>query len=86
MNYEKDLVKDFKIFNQVVGGAMELADRGWREDVWCSDQYKETLEDLYKKYLPIKSENFIPLKVDDYLDIENEIADFLEEELLELML
>lgn len=86
MQYEKDLIKDFKIFNQVVGGAIELADRGWKEEVWFSDKYQDTLEDLYRKYLPIESEHFIPLKVDDYLEIEDKIANFLEEELLELIL
>lgn len=83
--YNKKIVKDFEKFNQVVGGAMELADRGWKSEVWCNQKYKETIEELYLEYLPEEYEVFIPIKTDDYLEIEDKIANYLETEILELM-
>ena len=80
----KELIEDCLNFFMTVGGAMELADRGWREDVWMHDNYKETIEEMEEKYLPDLFENFIPNKVDDYLDLEDKIADFFKESLMNL--
>lgn len=83
--YCVELVNDFETFNKITGAAENLADRGWREDVWCDDSYKEEIEELYIKYLPDESNNFIPIKVDDYLEVENKLESFFKNEILELM-
>ncbi len=83
--YYKELLEDFKKFHQTVGGAIELADRDWDSEVWCNDKYKETIVELYQKYPIANNESFIPIKIDDYLEIEDKVADYLEEKILEVL-
>lgn len=83
--YNKDILKDFESLSKVVGAAQNLSDRGWKDEVWCDDSYKETIEELYIKYLPDEAENFIPIKVDDYLEVEEKLMNFFREEIFELM-
>ena len=81
---KKELIKDCLNFYKVIGGAEELADRGWREDVWMHDGYTQTIDEVYAKYLPEESNDFVPITVDDYLSVEYRLCTFFEEALNKL--
>ena len=80
---EKELYNDFVEFTKAVGAAEELSDRGWKEEVWCSDSYQDTIDIIFKKYLPEDAEAFVPITPDDYLYTERLVRERFELIILE---
>lgn len=72
---DNELIIDIIKFFKLIGGADELADRGWKTSAIMDRDYMEQLEIIEKKYLPDEYENGALIKINDALQVEKLLKD-----------
>lgn len=77
------LLEDAFSFMKLIGGAMELSDRGWDNDIAMPDYYLEEVEKYFFKHLPDKAECITD--IEECLMAERLLEDYFKEEILEIM-
>lgn len=65
-----EVIADIISYFKLIGGADELAERGWRTSAIIDTGYMQELEKFEAKYLPDECENGAILKVEDALNAE----------------
>ncbi len=81
----ENLLKDCFKFQQMIGGADTLEEKGFKLSEIMDTSYMEELQNLLIEWLPEESENLSIMKIDDCLEAEKLLSNFFKNEILEIM-
>lgn len=81
----ENLLEDCFKFQQMIGGADTLEEKGFKLSEIMDTSYMEELQNLLIEWLPEESENLSIIKIDDCLKAEKLLSNFFKDEILEIM-
>lgn len=84
-----ELLNDAIAFFKLIGGADELAERGWKPEAIMDSNYMEAIEDLANKRLMGTTDGYDDgaciMKIDECLEVEKDLTKYFRTEILEMI-